>query len=869
MRNQLIQHNQHNKIKYNGTRKQITSIHKNNERARTFRIKTYNIKNKLIGGSSGTPVVYTYTPNNSFDNIKDSLNNDGTLSQLRNYIYNATLTTPPTLNIDSAILTRAINLQKAEINDTIKKAGIDNVSSKATKLTGNLPVIHDVDLGTEIFKRIYALDTYPTAKLSKFWYASAYTGIYRLSYALQRADTILTLNMNDSKYSMEYGTDMLLENTTINDLKNIKKCSDTLILISLVNRALNATNNINDLIKMLTAAFVAVRAVSVMVIHAVNFKNNTDLYNKIELAIDSITNHIPVTATVAMLQALKTEFLKVLPIVGSTSSGILIAANKQSLKAALNLTQGGDVAVASVVGGAAAALITTFKNELCDFQKVTMPLYDGLFAIRKAAITGTVERVVHDAIVNTIFIVPAIKRELEETITIMEDAVKNLVSGTINIKYNANAITKVAAVIALFNGYGVGGLVVVALYPANVIAALTSANTIFEEVNTYNIAKTAAIVVNSIASNDKLITHDNNKAITAAKADFITALDVLKADAAHAIAPTEPTISARLVYELKDIFKDIKPEELIPWATETQNEKAHVALLAAHAALDALGGVNFKAYVSGANMLQDVVNRLGLVVHDNQIYGTTDANVLVAADVRAPLTAFNAKPDGVTAFNGLFNSLRTALNAVSEGGGGGIRVGNDTGKDDLLLELAALVNVATPLDTPANAGTLKLDIVEELINAANAIMAAVTVTKLNLAVEALGVLAAGNVFTPNSTAATKLKVTDAIALIPDNVGDMNKLSPWSLFNDEIKDTFIKLRENLVITGDSMWDGVAVGDALTDIQKTDLIKSLNVVAGENGLDNNYKKISARLLSKLPPDILKGLGEAADAISAASI
>ena len=283
MRNQLIQHNQHNKIKYNGTRKQITSIHKNNERARTFRIKTYNVKNKLIGGGGTTPD----TPNNSFDNIKNSLDKDGTLSQLRNYIYNATLTTPPTLNIDSTILTRAINLQKAEINDTIKKAGIDNVSSKATKLTGNLPVIHDVDLGTEIFKRVNDLDRNMfKAKLTVLWINSEYTGIYRLGYALQRANVLnvvkttkmLTLDMNNSTHTMKLGTDKLLDYFDIDNPKNIQRCSDTLILISLVNRALNATNNITELLIMLTDTFVAVLAVPVTVPAAVNFKKNIDLW---------------------------------------------------------------------------------------------------------------------------------------------------------------------------------------------------------------------------------------------------------------------------------------------------------------------------------------------------------------------------------------------------------------------------------------------------------------------------------------------------------------------------------------------------------------------------------------------------------------
>ena len=855
MRNQLIQHNQHNKIKYNGTRKQITSIHKNNERARTFRIKTYNIKNKLIGGG-GTPPD---TPNNSFDNIKDSLLvKDGTLSQLRNYIYNATLTTPPTLDIDSTILTRAINLQKAEINDTIIKAGINTVTVSTRKpQTGNQPVIHDVDLGQEIFKRIYALDTYPTAKLSKYWYASAYTGIYRLSYALQRADTILTLNMNDSKYSMEHGTDMLLKDTTINDLKNIKKCSDTLILISLVNRALASTNNINELLTMLTATFVAVNVVEV-VGDIVNFKTNTDLYNKIQLAIDSITKYIPVATLVAMLQALKTEFLKVLPIVGRTGTGKLIAANKPLLKAALNLTQVGDVAVASVAGAAAALLITDFKTELCNFSKVTEPLYEGLFAIREAAITGTVTPVAAAGIAGTVFNIQAIKRELEETITIMDGVVKNLDSGTINIKHNAIANTKVAAVMVLFNGYAAA-----ALYPANVIAALTSANTIITAVHNYNIGKAAAIVDNIIAKDDKLIAHDNNTAITAAKVVFITALVALKAHAALAIAPT---ISARLVYELKDIFKDINPEVQIPWAPEAQNKKAHDALLAAHTALAALGEP-FKAYVSGAEMLQNVVNRLGLVNHVNQIYGTTVANVLVAAVVD-PLTAFNAKPEGVLAFNALFNRLRTTLNAVSVAAGGGIHAGNDTGKADLVVALAALVNVATPLDVPANAETLKLDIVEELINAANAIMAAVTVTKLKLAVEALTALRVGNVF-PHGAAATKLAVTNAIGLIPANVGDMNKDPPWSLFNDDIKNTFITLRANLGITGESMWDGAAVGAALDAGQSGLIINSLEAIINVGADAANYKKICARLLSKLPHNILIDLGEAADAICVASV
>ena len=866
MRNQLIQHNQHNKIKYNGTRKQITSIHKNNERARTFRIKTYNVKNKLIGGGGTTPD----TPNNSFDNIKNSLDKDGTLSQLRNYIYNATLTTPPTLNIYSTILTRAINLQKAEINDTIKKAGIDNVSSKATKLTGNLPVIHDVDLGTEIFKRVNALDRNMfKAKLTVLWINSEYTGIYRLGYALQRANVLnvvkttkmLTLDMNNSTHTMKLGTDKLLDYFDIDNPKNIQRCSDTLILISLVNRALNATNNITELLIMLTDTFVAVNVVE-GVADIVNFKTNTDLYNKIQLAIDSITKYIPVATPVAMLQALKTEFEKVLPIVGNAGTGKLIAANKQSLKAALNLTQDGDVAVASVAGDVAALLITNFKTELCDFPKVNEPLYEGLFAIREAAITGTVTAVAAADIVGSVFSIKAIKRELKETITIMDGVVKNLDSGTINIENVVGASANVTAVIALFNGYAA----LVDLYPVNVIAALTSAGAIITAVNNYNIAKAAAIVDNSIASNDKLITHDNNTAITAAKVVFITALNALKA---HAALATAPTISARLVYELKDIFKDIKPEDQILWATDEQNKKAHVALLAAHAALVALDGVNFKAYVSGAEMLQDVVHRLGFAAHANKIYGTAAGDVLVAAVVD-PLTEFNAKPEGVGAFNALFNSLRTTLNAVS-GGGGGIRAGDDTGKADLVDALVALVNgVNPPLITPANAGTLKLDIVEELINAANAIMAAVTVTKLNLAVEALGTLAAGNVFTRNSTAATKLAVTNAIGLIPANVGDMNT-TPWSLFSNDIKNTFITLRANLGITGKSMWNGLgdgAVGDALDAGQSDLIIKSLNVVAGENGLDNNYKKISARLLSKLPPDILKGLGEAADAISAAS-
>ena len=867
MRNQLIQHNQHNKIKYNGTRKQITSIHKNNERARTFRIKTYNIKNKLIGGGGTTPD----TPNNSFDNIKNSLNNDGTLSQLRNYIYNATLTTPPTLNIDSTILTRAINLQKTEINDTITKAGIYNVTKeKPQPLTGNQPVIHDVDLGQEIFKRVNAFDTPKlNSKLgSPWWFTSDYTGIYRLSYALRRADKILTLNMNASEFSMEKGTNKLLDDSDIDNPKNIKKCSDTLILISLVNRALNATNNITELLIMLTDTFVAVLAVPDAAA-AVNFKQNTDLYNKIQLAINSITNHIPDTATVAMLQALKTEFLKVLPIVGSTGTGTgkLIVANKTSLKSALNLSQGGDVAVAvaaAVVGAGAAAaalFITNFKTELCNFSKVTEPLYEGLFAIRVAAITGTVTAVAAADIVGSVFSIKAIKRELKETITIMDGVVKNLDSGTINIENVVGASANVTAVIALFNGYAA----LVDLYPVNVIAALTSAGAIITAVHNYNIAKNAAIVDNSIANNDKLITHDNNTAIIAAKVVFITALDALKA---HAALATAPTISARLVYELKDIFKDIKPEEPIPWATDVQNEKAHVALLAAHAALDALR-VDFKAYVSGAEMLQDVVKRLGFAVNVNQIYGTAPAAVLVAA-VDDPLTAFNAKPDGVGAFNALFNSLRTALNAVSVGGGGGIRAGNDTGKADLVDALVALVNgVNPPLITPANAETLKLDIVEELINAANAIMAAVTVTKLKLALTALRALGADTQFTDgHSTAATKKMVTDAIGLIPANVGDMNT-TPWSLFSNDIKNTFITLRANLVITGTSMWnDADAVGDALNNIQKADLIKSLNVVAGENGDDVNYKKISARLLSKLSPDILNGLGEAADAIKTAS-
>ena len=530
MRNQLIQHNQHNKIKYNGTRKQITSIHKNNERARTFRIKTYNVKNKLIGGGGTTPD----TPNNSFDNIKNSLNNDGTLSQLRNYIYNATLTTPPTLNIDSAILTRAINLQKAEINDTIKKAGIDNVSSKATKLTGNLPVIHDVDLGTEIFKRVNALDRNMfKAKLTVLWINSEYTGIYRLGYALQRANVLnvvkttkmLTLDMNNSTHTMKLGTDKLLDYFDIDNPKNIQWCSDTLILISLVNRALNATNNITELLIMLTDTFVAVNVVE-GVADIVNFKTNTDLYNKIQLAIDSITKYIPVATPVAMLQALKTEFEKVLPIVGNAGTGKLIAANKQSLKAALNLTQDGDVAVASVAGDVAALLITNFKTELCDFPKVNEPLYEGLFAIREAAITGTVTAVAAANINNTVFSIKAIKRELKETITIMDGVVKNLDSGTINIENVVGASANVTAVIALFNGYAA----LVDLYPVNVIAALTSAGAIITAVHNYNIAKNAAIVDNSIANNDKLITHDNNTAIIAAKVVFITALDALKAD---------------------------------------------------------------------------------------------------------------------------------------------------------------------------------------------------------------------------------------------------------------------------------------------------------------------------------------------------
>ena len=875
MRNQLIQHNQHNKIKYNGTRKQITSIHKNNERARTIRIKTYNVKNKLIGGGGTTPD----TPNNSFDNIKNSLGNDGTLSQLRNYIYNATLTTPPTLDIDSTILTRAINLQKAEINDTITKAGIRTVSSTAPNLlTGNQPVIHDVDLGTEIYNRVYALDSIINlnfkvvggAKWS--WFTSKYTGIYRLAYALQRTknlglvNNILTLDMNVSAYTMEIGTDMLLKDTTINDLKNIKKCSDTLILISLVNRALASTNNINELLTMLTATFDAVKVVAV-VGDIVNFKNNTDLYNKIQLAIDSITKYIPVATPVAMLQALKTEFEKVLPIVGNTGTGKLIAANKPLLKITLNLTQVGDVAVASVAGAAAALLITDFKTELCNFSKVTEPLYEGLFAIREAAITGTVTPVAAVDINNTVFSIKAIKRELEETITIMDGVVKNLVSGTININHVDDAHTKIRAVMVLFNGYNAAGGAVAVLYPAVVIDALTSAEEIITAVNTYNTEKADAITTNLIASNDKLITHDNNKAITDANVNFKNALDALKAHAALAIAPT---ISARLVYELKDIFKDIKPEDQILWATDEQNKKAHVALLAAHAALVALDGVNFKAYVSGAEMLQDVVHRLGFAAHANKIYGTAAGDVLVAAVVD-PLTEFNAKPEGVGAFNALFNSLRAALNAVSvDGGGGGIRAGNDTGKADLVDALVALVNgVNPPLITPANAETLKLDIVEELINAANAIMAAVTVTKLKLAVEALAALRHGNKFTDvNSTAATKLKVTTAIALIPDSIAKMDA-TPWSLFSNDIKNTFITLRANLGITGESMWnDADAVGDALDAGQSGLIIKSLNVVAGENGLDANYKTISARLLSKLPPDILKGLGEAADAIKTAS-
>ena len=660
---------------------------------------------------------------------------------------------------------------------------------------------------------------------------------------------------------MEYGTDMLLKDTTINDLKNIKKCSDTLILISLVNRALASTNNINELLTMLTATFVAVNVVAV-VGDIVNFKNNTDLYNKIQLAIDSITKYIPVATPVAMLQALKTEFEKVLPIVGNTGTGKLIAANKPLLKITLNLTQVGDVAVASVAGAAAALLITDFKTELCNFSKVTEPLYEGLFAIREAAITGTVTPVAAVDINNTVFSIQAIKRELKETITIMEDAVKKLVSGTINIKYVNSARAKVTAVMVLFNGYAAMAAV---LYPANVIAALTSANTIISAVNAYNTAQTDAITRNnSIAKDDKLITHDNNTAITDAKINFNIALVALKAHAALAIAPT---ISARLVYELKDIFKDINPEVQIPWAPEAQNKKAHDALLAAHTALAALGEP-FKAYVSGAEMLQNVVNRLGLVNHVNQIYGTTVANVLVAAVVD-PLTAFNAEQVGVLAFNALFNDLRTALNAVSVAGGG-ILAGDNTGKAALVVALAALVTGATPLNNAANAETLKFDIVEELINAANAIMAAVTVTKLKLASEALTALGAGVAF-PHGAAATKLAVTNAIALIPANVGDMNTTpTPWSLFNDEIKATFIMLRQNLVITGTSMWNDVdAVGAALTAVQLPLIIKSLNVVAGEAGAEADYKNICARLLSKLPHDILKGLGEAADAISAASI